>query len=91
MHFNKSPHVVHTKINGNKEKGLGPHIVVVAHSATHNHIIQWKISNEIVSVSQTESPKSIIKSYLAQKRHNCNTLSIFKGSTPFHKMNISTL
>lgn len=52
MHFNKSPHVVHTKINGNKEKGLGPHIVVVAHSATRNHIIQWKISNEIVSVRQ---------------------------------------
>lgn len=51
---------MHTKINGNKEKGLGPHIVVVAHSATRNHIIQWKISNEIVSVSQTESPKSII-------------------------------
>lgn len=60
MHFNKSPYVVHTKINGNKEKGLGPHIVVVAHSATRNHIIQRKISNEIVSVSQTESPKSII-------------------------------
>lgn len=53
---------MHTKINGNKEKGLGPHIVVVAHSATRNHIIQRKISNEIVSVSQTETPKSIIKS-----------------------------